>query len=95
MLNAFSFFQEGDDAALAPFAPRLAKDLAPILSAASEDTLGLVLESLSVVVQVDKGSWVTPDLAISITQVILEVWHKNNKGETEVLEFLSFTKFYD
>ncbi|EKM84237.1 hypothetical protein AGABI1DRAFT_52094 [Agaricus bisporus var. burnettii JB137-S8] len=90
-----NFFQEGDDTALAPFAPRLAKDLGPILSAASEDTLGLVLESLSVVVQVDKGSWVTPDLAASITQVTLEVWHKNNRDPifisilTDVLESLA------
>ncbi|KAF9445285.1 ARM repeat-containing protein [Macrolepiota fuliginosa MF-IS2] len=74
-----NFFQNGDDDALVPYASRIAKDLGPFLPAASEDTLGLVLETLSVVVEVGKGSWVTSDLAASLIQAILQVWHKNNK----------------
>ncbi|KXN85718.1 Importin-9 [Leucoagaricus sp. SymC.cos] len=74
-----NFFQGGEDGALAPFAPRIAKDLGPFLSGATEDTLSLVLETLSVVVEVDKGSWVTPDIASSLIQAILDVWHKNNR----------------
>jgi len=46
----------------------------------SDDTLSLVLETLSVVVQVDKGSWITTELANSLTLAVLEVWNKNNKG---------------
>jgi hypothetical protein len=47
----------------------------------SEDTLSLVLETLSVVIDVDKSVWVTPDLANSLVLATLEVWKKNNKGE--------------
>ncbi|KAJ7292991.1 armadillo-type protein [Mycena rebaudengoi] len=74
-----NFFQGGDGSTLSPFAPRIAKDLGPFLPITSDDTLSLVLETLSVVVQVDKGSWLTPELADSLVQAILEVWTKNNK----------------
>lgn len=80
LIKILSFFQSGDDNALAPFAPRIAKDLGPFLPVASEDTLGLVLETLSVIVEVDKGRWVTADLAISLVEAVLAVWHKNNRG---------------
>ncbi|KAF7337532.1 ARM repeat-containing protein [Mycena sanguinolenta] len=49
-----NFFQDGDASTLAPFAPRIAKDLGPFLLITSDDTLSLVLETLSVIVQVDK-----------------------------------------
>ncbi|KAJ6609355.1 ARM repeat-containing protein [Mycena sp. CBHHK59/15] len=74
-----NFFQGGEGSALSPFAPRIAKDLGPFLMMTSDDTLSLVLETLSVVVQVDKGSWLTPELADSLVAAILEVWTKNNK----------------
>ncbi|KAJ7724258.1 ARM repeat-containing protein [Mycena metata] len=74
-----NFFQGGDASTLSPFAPRIAKDLGPFLLLTSDDTLSLVLETLSVVVQVDKGSWLTPELADSLVRAILEVWTKNNK----------------
>jgi hypothetical protein len=51
----------------------------------SDDTLSLVLETLSVVVQVDKGSWLTTELADSLVSAILEVWTKNNKGHIFIL----------
>lgn len=50
--------------------------------ATSEDTLSLVLETLAVVVDVDKGKWMTEDLANSLVVAILEVWTKNNRGES-------------
>ncbi|KAJ7665464.1 ARM repeat-containing protein [Mycena polygramma] len=74
-----NFFQGGDASTLSPFAPRIAKDLGPFLLQTSEDTLSLVLETLSVVVQVDKGRWLTTELADSLVQAILQVWTKNNK----------------
>ncbi|KAJ7040268.1 ARM repeat-containing protein [Mycena alexandri] len=74
-----NFFQGGDASTLSPFAPRIAKDLGPFLLLTSDDTLSLVLETLSVVVQVDKGSWLTTELADSSVRAILEVWTKNNK----------------
>ncbi|KAJ7109870.1 armadillo-type protein [Mycena epipterygia] len=74
-----NFFQGGDGSTLSPFAPRIAKDLGPFLLMTSDDTLSLVLETLSVVVQVDKGNWLTTELADSLVLAILEVWTKNNK----------------
>ncbi|KAJ7459076.1 armadillo-type protein [Mycena galericulata] len=74
-----NFFQGGDVSTLSPFAPRIAKDLGPFLLITSDDTLSLVLETLSVVVQVDKGSWLTTESADSMVAAILEVWAKNNK----------------
>ena len=75
-----SFFQGGDASTLSPFAPRIAKDLGPFLHVTSDDTLSLVLETLSVVIQIDKGNWITTELADSLVQAILDVWTKNNKG---------------
>jgi len=75
-----SFFQTGEDSALVPFAYRIAMVLGPFLPAATDDTLGLVLQTLSVVVGVDKGRWITPELASSMIYSILEVWRKNNRG---------------
>lgn len=76
-----SFCQGGDDSALIGFVPRIAKDLGPFLFATSDDTLSLVLETLSVVIEVDKGKWLTADLANSLVLAVLEVWNKNNKGD--------------
>jgi hypothetical protein len=47
---------------------------------ASEDTLTLVLETLGVILEVDEGKWLTPDLAASLVEASLDVWSKNNKG---------------
>ncbi|KAJ7754965.1 armadillo-type protein [Mycena maculata] len=74
-----NFFQGGDASTLSPFAPRIAKDLGPFLLITFDDTLSLVLETLSVVVQVDQGSWLTTEMAESLVLAILEVWTKNNK----------------
>ncbi|KAG5644159.1 hypothetical protein DXG03_009054 [Asterophora parasitica] len=74
-----NFFQNGDDASVVGFAPRIAKDLGPFLFVTSEDALSLVLETLSVVLEVEKGSWITAELAESVVVALLEVWSKNNK----------------
>lgn len=60
--------------------PRIAKDLGPFLLVTTEDTLSLVLETLSVVVEVDESKWLTPELANSLVLAVLDVWAKNNKG---------------
>jgi hypothetical protein len=69
-----------------PFAPRIAKDLGPFLLATTEDTLSLVLETLSVVVEVGRSTWLTPDLANSLVLAVLEVWTKNNKGASSFFQ---------
>jgi importin-9 len=63
-----------------PYASRIVKDLGPFLLMTTEDTLSLVLEALSIVLDVDKASWLDPDLAHSITVAVLEVWRANRKG---------------
>lgn len=75
-----SFCQGGEDSALIPFASRITRDLGPFLLITSDDTLSLVLETLSVVLEVDQGQWLTPELARSLVSASLEVWSKNNKG---------------
>lgn len=80
LLHGASFCQGGEESAIEPFVVRIAKDLGPFLMMTSEDTLTLVLETLSVILKVAKGSWVTPELADSIVIAMIEVWSKNNKG---------------
>lgn len=90
-----NFCLGGDDSALIAFVPRIAKDLGPFMFMTSDDTLSLVLETLSVVVQVDKASWISTELATSLVLAVLEVWNKNNKDPiflsilTDVLESLA------
>lgn len=70
-----------DDSVLLPVAFRIAKDLGPFLLVTTEDTLSLVLETLSSVVSVGKGTWITPDLAVQLATAMLQVWVHNNKGQ--------------
>ena len=64
-----------------PVATRIAKDLGPFLLLTTEDTLSLVLETLSSVVNVGKAGWLTSDLAEQLSTAMLEVWVKNNRGQ--------------
>ena len=61
-------------------APRIARDIGPFLLVTTEDTLSLVLDTLSVVIDVDKAQWMTTELASSLVGAVLEVWTKFNKG---------------
>ena len=60
--------------------PRITRDLGPFLLETSEDTLSLVLETISVLCGVEDGSWFTTDLAGALTTALLDVWPKNIKG---------------
>lgn len=75
------------------FVPRIAKDLGPFLLVTTEDTLSLVLETLSVVVEVDDSKWMTSDLAHSLVVAVLDVWAKNNKGDegSQLPDYIKFT----
>ncbi|KAG6872765.1 hypothetical protein C0995_006804 [Termitomyces sp. Mi166 len=75
-----NFFQDGTDTSLAALAPRVTKGLGPFLFITSEDTLSLVLETLSVVLEVEKAKWLTTEMADSLVLALLEVWNKNNKA---------------
>ncbi|KAJ8590544.1 ARM repeat-containing protein [Rhizopogon salebrosus TDB-379] len=74
-----NFCQGAEESAITPFVSRIAQDLGPFLLVTTEDTLSLVLETMSVVLDVDKGQWLTTDLANSLVLAVLEVWAKNNK----------------
>ncbi|KAI0319475.1 armadillo-type protein [Amylostereum chailletii] len=73
------FFQEVEDPSLATVAPRITRDLGPFLLQTTDDTLTLVLETLSEVVEVDDGNWLTVDLTNDLVAALLEVWTKNIK----------------
>ncbi|KAH0591342.1 hypothetical protein H2248_001421 [Termitomyces sp. 'cryptogamus'] len=74
-----NFFQGDAEFSLAILAPRVTKGLGPFLYITSEDTLSLVLETLSVVLEVEKAKWLTVEMADSLVLALLEVWYKNNK----------------
>ena len=81
-LGKCSFCQNMDDTVAVPLAPRIAKDIGPFLPVTSEDTLTLVLETLAAVVEIDDGKWITEDLARAIVVACLDVWMKNNRGQS-------------
>ncbi|KAI6120877.1 armadillo-type protein [Pisolithus croceorrhizus] len=93
-----NFCEGAEDSAVRPFAPRITQDLGPFLLVTTEDTLSLVLEAMSVVLEVDKGSWLSQDLANTLVIAVLEVWAKNNKDPiflsifTEILESLAASR---
>jgi hypothetical protein len=74
-----SFAEYISDAELA-IVPRIIRDLGPFLVETTEDTLSLVLETVSVLSGVGRGSWFTLDLAVALTSALLDVWPKNMKG---------------
>lgn len=63
-----------------PLAPRIVNDIAPFLAMTSEDTLALVLDTLSVVVEIGGGDWITTELANAIVNAVFDVWYKNQRG---------------
>lgn len=50
------------------------------MSTTTEDTLTLVLEAISVIVEVAEGKWLDPELARILSQAALDVWARNIKG---------------
>lgn len=75
-----SFCSGMPEGVVLPVAPQIAKDLGPLLLLTNEDTLSLILETLSAVIEVNGGKWITPELAESLVLVLLQVWAQNNKG---------------
>ncbi|KAF8641001.1 hypothetical protein AX17_000646 [Amanita inopinata Kibby_2008] len=74
-----NFCQERKDSSLEPFATRIAKDLGPFLLTTSDDTLLLVLETVSSVLEIEDAKWLDAELASSLVQAVLQVWNKNIK----------------
>jgi hypothetical protein len=63
-----------------PRAARICKSVEAFLPITTSDTLSLVLDALSTVTQVNKGSWLTPRLAESLVPALLNTWVKNVQG---------------
>ncbi|CUA67452.1 Importin-9 [Rhizoctonia solani] len=85
--------------AMAGVAPRILQDLAPLLLITAEETLALVMETLSVLLKVEGGKWLTADHAGSLTVALLDVWRNNVKDQvllsviTEVFEGLAAASY--
>ncbi|KAG8968425.1 hypothetical protein FRC03_007367 [Tulasnella sp. 419] len=58
---------------------RILSGLAPLLQAASEDTLTLVMEALLAVIETDDCKWLTPEIAAQLVTELMQVWVKNLK----------------
>jgi importin-9 len=94
LMKFSSFAQALDNKVLCQFAPRIIQDLGPFMLNASEDTLLLVLETVSVCIEIDGGSWLTPDLANAVTSAALQVWTKTNKGNPTHPFFKPFLMYF-
>ncbi|EUC67058.1 importin [Rhizoctonia solani AG-3 Rhs1AP] len=85
--------------AMAGVAPRILQDLAPLLLITVEETLALVMETLSVLLKVEGGKWLAADHAASLTTALLDVWRNNVKDQvllsviTEVFEGLAAASY--
>jgi hypothetical protein len=51
------------------------------MATVTEDSLALVLEALSTVVQVDDGKWLTPEIATTVVGMLLATYERNVNGE--------------
>lgn len=74
-----------DSAELNTYATRILGDLTPFLTSTSDDTLALIVETATVVVKINLGSWLTIEAVQVLTRVVLDAWRKNARGA------LSFT----
>lgn len=94
-----NFISHIPDETVAGVASRILQDLAPLLLITAEETLTLVMETLSVLLKVEGGKWLTPDHASSLTTALLDVWRKNVKDQvllsviTDVFEGLAAASY--
>lgn len=78
----YSFTKDGAEDVIRPYAVRIIKDLCPFLAVISDDSLLLVLETVSLVIAIDEASWVTEELANDLTTVVLGVYSRTKKGDS-------------
>ncbi|QRV80350.1 importin-9 [Ceratobasidium sp. AG-Ba] len=94
-----NFVTSMPDETVVTVAPQIMNDLAPFLLVTAEETLSLVLETLNVIIKVEKGKWLSPELAASLTTALLDVWQKNVKDPvllsaiTDVFECLAVASY--
>ncbi|CAE7208239.1 unnamed protein product [Rhizoctonia solani] len=94
-----NFISHISEEAMTGVAPRILQDLAPLLLITAEETLALVMETLSVLLKIGGGKWLTADHAGSLTTALLDVWRKNVKDQvllsviTDVFEGLAAASY--
>lgn len=79
-----------DSTALEPFTVRILSDLAPFLESTTEDTLTLIVETLTATVKINLGSWLTPDTTRPLAQAILGAWRKHCQGMSSTIVLSQF-----
>ena len=65
---------------VAPRAPRICKSIESFIPITASDTLTLVLDALSTLLLVQRGTWLTVDLAEALVPAVLNVWAKGAQG---------------
>lgn len=94
-----NFVNTVPDNMVAGVAPQIVQDLAPFLLVTAEETLSLVLETLNVILKVEKGQWLSAELATSLIAAVLDVWQKNVRDPvllaaiTDVFESLAVASY--
>ena len=75
-----SFCKNCSDSEVFPRASRICKSIEGFIPVTSSDTLTLVLDALSVLLLVHRGSWLTVELAETVVPAVLNVWGKGVQG---------------
>lgn len=70
------FCKNCSDSEVFPRASRICKSIEGFIPVTSSDTLTLVLDALSVLLLVHRGSWLTVELAETVVPAVLNVWGK-------------------
>ncbi|KAF8314424.1 ARM repeat-containing protein [Clavulina sp. PMI_390] len=69
-----------DSGDIVSYAPRILGDLVPFLGSTTEDTLSLIVETVTATVQINKGSWLTAEGSSALARaIIVDAWQKNSE----------------
>ncbi|KAG8991743.1 hypothetical protein FRB93_002589 [Tulasnella sp. JGI-2019a] len=60
-------------------APRILRNLTPLLGVTSEDSLNLVVDALFPVIEMGESGWLTPEITEPLVAALMDVWVKNIK----------------
>jgi importin-9 len=75
-----SFCKNCSDSEVFPRAPRICKSIEGFIPITSSDTLTLVLDALSTLLLVHRGTWLTIELVETLVPAVLNVWSKGVQG---------------
>ncbi|KAJ3527044.1 hypothetical protein NM688_g8180 [Phlebia brevispora] len=75
------FITKCPETTIAPHAQRICKCIVGFMQICTADTLSMVLETLSRLLSIQQGRWLTPELAQALLPTTLDVWQKSAAGE--------------